>query len=110
MAKTENIILTNEAGESIKLSQVLETLNEKLTAYYIQSMSLSAEPGNKYIRLVTATSSGKNRSCYAFLDYKGNILKSAGWKAPAKHIRGTVFSQDMGWGKALGPYGAVYLR
>ncbi len=37
----------------------------------------------------------------------GDILKAAGWKAPAKHPRGSVFNSDPL--KGVGPYGADYL-
>jgi len=67
-----------------------------------------AEPGRKYIKLVVA--SGDQRSVYCFLDMEGNIYKAATWKAPAKYIRGSVFNPSYGWGRALGQYGAAYLR
>ena len=71
------------------------------------SVNLEAMLGSKYIRLVETRN---GRSVYCFLDYQGNIYKSASWKAPAKHIRGTVFDTNYSWGKALGTYGAAYLR
>ena len=69
---------------------------------------LTAEPGRKYIKIVVAT--GGSRSVYCFLDMKGNIYKAASWRAPAKHVRGSVFDDHYSYGKALGPYGAAYLR
>lgn len=71
---------------------------------------IEAEPGRKYIRLVMCHPFGGHRSAWAFLDFQGNIYKTDGWKKPAKHIRGTVFDKDYSWGKALGRYGAAYLR
>lgn len=71
------------------------------------------EFGKKYIRVVgqkTRDTSGFSRSVYCFLDYYGNIYKSATWKAPAKHIRGTVFDKDYSWGISLGRYGAAYIK
>jgi len=38
----------------------------------------------------------------------GDIHKAAGFKAPAKHARGSVLSDDMH--KALTPWGIVYLK
>lgn len=71
---------------------------------------LELEYGRKYVRIVMVHPRGGGRSAWAFLDYKGNIYKTASWKAPAKHVRGTVFDKDYSWGKALGRYGAAYLR
>jgi hypothetical protein len=38
----------------------------------------------------------------------GDIHKAAGWKAPAKHARGNVFTTD--FSKCLTQYGIVYLK
>lgn len=38
----------------------------------------------------------------------GDIHKAAGWKAPAKHARGSVFQDD--FGKCLTAHGIVYLK
>jgi hypothetical protein len=51
-----------------------------------------------------------HRSVYCFVDKtNGNILKSASWKAPAKHARGNIFSENNGL-ENMGPYGAAYLK
>lgn len=71
-----------------------------------------AEAGRKFIKLIEVRDSDNGpvqRSVYCFLDRSGNIYKAASWRAPAKHIRGNITDQ-MVWGKALGPYGAAYLR
>lgn len=104
--------------EPVKLNDMLQFLNK--TMYQSDKKDLpglckngpyrvvTAEPGRKYIKLVVA--SGGQRSVYCFLDMEGNIYKAATWKAPAKHIRGSVFDESYSWGKALGMYGAAYLR
>ena len=68
-----------------------------------------AEPGRKYIKLVVVSLAGDHRSVYCFLDRSGNIYKAASWRTPAKHIRGNI-TDEVVWGKALGPYGAAYMR
>ena len=61
--------------------------------------------GKKYAKVIT------NGSVYAFIDEHGNIYKPAGWKAPAKQIRGNIFNDDnYSIGKAFGRYGVAYLR
>lgn len=49
-------------------------------------------------------------SSYCFVDYEtGDVLKCAGYKAPAKHARGNIFDEKNGLG-SIGPYGPAYLR
>lgn len=61
---------------------------------------VTLEKGRKYHRIVTDTrnkETGKmfeQRSCGGFIDGEGNIYKSAGWKAPAKNIRGNIFNNN----------------
>lgn len=50
-----------------------------------------AEPGRKYARLVLAYGNSGSRSAMGFINLtNGDILKSDGWKAPAKHARGNI--------------------
>lgn len=69
----------------------------------------TTERGKKNIRIVTQDSNGNNRSAFCFIRIEdGAVLKSAGWKAPAKHARGTIFTntpKDYG----VDSYGANYL-
>jgi hypothetical protein len=111
--KLEDVIKFLEAKkqESTKarhpiLCRDVETGEEKMYE------TMSAEVGNKYIKVVVTHGpmSGGQRSVYCFFDFLGNIYKAASWKAPAKHIRGSVFDKDHSWGKALSDYGAVYLK
>ena len=46
--------------------------------------------GSKYFKIVM-NSGDNHRSVYCFVDKQtGDILKSAGWRAPAKGVRGSV--------------------
>lgn len=72
---------------------------------------LSYEVGSKYIRVIT--SNGTSRSVHSFIVRedgpkfkKGDILKAAGWAAPAKNqARGNIFGEyHTNW------TGADYLR
>lgn len=110
----------NENTEEIKLSEFLDFLNKVMAEYmaehkHVGTRVFTAEPGKKYIRIVdnhyyNENNNPTNRSVYCFLDFQGNIYKSASWKIPAKHIRGSIFDSEYSWGKSLGPYGAIYLR
>ena len=68
------------------------------------------DAGRRYVRIVTTSDGGNGqRSVYCFVDItNGDILKSASWKAPAKHARGSIFTPDNG-SKAVTPHGAHYL-
>ena len=67
--------------------------------------------GRKYARLVlSSTNGGTSRSVHCFVDMtNGDVLKSASWKAPAKHARGNIYNSDQGMG-CVNQYGAAYLR
>lgn len=72
------------------------------------------EKGRKYHRIVQDTRNKETgemfnqRSVAGFIDNDGNILKAAGWKAPAKGIRGNIFNNPE---KAIDQSGYVrYLR
>jgi len=59
--------------------------------------------GRKYVKII------RSNSVYAFVDMNnGDILMPAGWKAPAKHARGNIFSDDPLAGTDI--YGVNYLR
>jgi hypothetical protein len=71
--------------------------------------------GKKYARLVSHREGNREAggSAYGFVDLtNGDILKAAGWKAPAKHARGNirVGSVADGWNGACTHYGVAYLR
>ena len=75
--------------------------------------------GPKYVRIVktdgvspdrTAWEVGnQSRSVWGFVNLtNGDILKAAGWKAPAKHARGNIFAPDFDR-KRWSSYGPAYL-
>lgn len=69
--------------------------------------TLTAEPGRKNVRIVATGTGSRYVFCFVRIE-DGAILKAAGWKAPAKHSRGSIYvnaGQD-----AVGVYGANYLR
>jgi len=64
-------------------------------------------PGAKNVRIVS--SDGVSRYVFCFVRIEdGAILKAAGWKAPAKHARGSIYVNA--GADAVGDYGAHYLR
>lgn len=80
-----------------RLEDFITLMNEKIRPAFEERFSnLEYEPlqytlGRKYAKLV------QNRSVVAFIDMNnGNIFKPAGWKAPAKHVRGNLFNEETG--------------
>ena len=68
---------------------------------------LTLERGPKNVRVVREDG---QRSVFCFVNIAtGDVLKAAGWKAPAKHARGNIYDADNGVGR-IGPYGPAYLR
>lgn len=81
---------------------------------------IETEQGQKWVKFIKV-GHGNNRSVYCFVAVKdfadnkalgpvkmGDIHMAASWKAPAKHARGSIFSED--FDKCCGPYGVSYLR
>ena len=65
--------------------------------------------GRKYIRIVREQTKGEGRSVHCFVDVSnGDILKADGWKKPAKHARGNIYSDNPM--DAMDDHGAKYLR
>jgi hypothetical protein len=64
--------------------------------------------GKRYAKLIR--DDNVQKSVYCFVDLtNGNVLKAAGWSAPAKGARGNINNEDNGLGR-MSAYGAVYNR
>ncbi len=103
-----------EANPIVK--NFIKELNEFRKNYYEkanmpnQYSELTVEIGNKFIRLWQGT------GCWGFISRvdgdlkgspikKGDLLKAATWKAPAKHARGNIIDGSARYGV----YGPEYL-
>lgn len=98
-----------------KMDAFIKALQEKNDARMAASYPNLTPPKyeanwmKRYIRIETVEAHG-GRSAFCFIDpSNGDILKSASWKAPAKHARGNIHTPTHGV-EHLGPYGAQYLR
>ena len=70
--------------------------------------ALEAMEGKRYVRIVH--NDHGSRYCYCFVDKtNGDVLKSDGWKKPAKHARSNIWDADFGL-SGLSQYGAKYLK
>ena len=98
------------------VKKFIDEVNAKRLKYYTtadmvnQYQDLVVEIGNKYIRLWVGT------GCWGFISRvdgdlkgspikKGDLLKCATWKAPAKHARGNIIDGTARYGI----YGPEYL-
>ncbi len=78
---------------------------EKLPEISHYNRPTEFERGKKFARIVRVDVS--SRSAFCFVDLTtGDILKTAGWKAPAKGVRGHIRNGSAD----LTPYGAHYFR
>lgn len=93
----------------------------KMEAYYVVSHAargylpfqgaFEAEYGVKQVRIVIRDQT--SRSVYCFIDLSnGDILKAAGYKAPAKGKRGSIWNDDcdVGDGKPCDLHGSGLYR
>jgi hypothetical protein len=110
----ENSIPFNEA-----LSAYVKTVQAICDAYYaknypgstvVVSPLIVIEEGPKKVRIIKQEKIGTGRFVHTFIDKEtGDILKAAGWKAPAPNgKRGNIY--DINYPKCINEHGAEYLR
>ena len=96
----------------VRISQVHQIRNYPKC----QAPTFSVMLGKKFARIVrTDTSgdpksiwSGEQKSVHCFVNMEtGDVLKAAGWKAPAKGARGNIFDANNGLGR-MNEYGPEY--
>ena len=92
-------------------------VNKTIETYYAKHLTglqpefIQVDVGRKFIRL------WKGTSCWGFISRvddnlkggpikKGDLLKPATWKAPAKHARGNIIDGTAKWGV----YGPEYIQ
>jgi hypothetical protein len=94
-------------GFMSKANAMLKDYYEKKWPNGGPAPSLSYEQGLKYIRIVKDY--GNQKMSFCFIDKSnGDVLKCEGWKKPAKHARGNIFSAENGL-EGINAYGANYL-
>jgi len=71
---------------------------------------LSVMYGDKNARVVAQNADSTSRSCWCFVSLEnGDVLKSDGWKRPAKHARGNIRDEHKGM-KFVSHNGPAYLK
>jgi hypothetical protein len=96
-------------SESPAFCVFMDYLNQNMVRPFGYQV-FTAQFGSKYIRVVAHYHNpADGGSAYCFIERAtGNVLKTATWKAPAKHVRGNILEGPEKFG--LTQYGAVYLR
>ena len=105
VTKTEKTMTKNGLSFDDAMDNLLVKIQEDYNKWGSRSginkkMDLSLKPGRKFIKVV------HNNSVWGFVAkvdgvhkglpmLKGDILKAAGWSAPAKHSRGSIFDSEM---------------
>lgn len=113
--------MTQQPVTEDRLNEFLFNLTEMYRLYYLSmgyqfaSPTFTAEIGRKFIRIVNVSGNGGGRSVYCFIERNtGDILKSAGWKAPAKGARGSIWNESCDVGEKDKPCnvfgGGLYAR
>ena len=70
--------------------------------------SLSLKPGRKFDKIMHGTScwgfvAKKNGEHKGIPYFTGDVFKAATWRAPAKHVRGSIFYDGSDWYAWTGP-------
>lgn len=115
---------TSDFGKALNIfrNKVQEQINQHFAARLpnLRPDVLVLDDGVKFIRVVKQRQDGGGRSAFCFVAKqdgqtkqlgaykKGDIFKTASWKQPAKHVRGSIFSEDFA-GYGVNTYGANYL-
>ena len=105
VTKTEKTMTKNGLSFDDAMDNLLVKIQEDYDKWGSRSginkkMDLSLKPGRKFIIVV------HNNSVWGFVAkvdgthkglpmLKGDILKAAGWRTPAKHSRGSIFDSEM---------------
>lgn len=108
----ENIKIDDEM--KARLEEFLTRLQTLINTHYekfdhVEAPMLEIDPGRRYLRIAIRRDDG-SRYVHCFIDTtNSDILKSEGWKKPAKHARANLNDDDYGM-SGVTVYGAVYIR
>lgn len=104
------LALTGDPKFLERLDEFVVALQAKITDHRKKNFPnlpipiISVENGVKNVRIVRDDGSQRSVHCFIQKD-NGDILKAAGWKAPAKHARGNIYVDLL---KGVTEYGAEY--
>ena len=87
-------------------SKSMSDIKKKMIGEFKDGIKL--RNGQKYIKVITGTSVwgfiAKSDGVHKGIPYRrGDVFKAAGWRAPAKHVRGSIFDDSTSWFSWTGP-------
>ena len=96
------------------LNDLLEGINVKYKSwntsktYKPDGMVLKVKPGSKFDKIIMDNSVwgfvAKKDGVHKGIPYnEGDVFKAAGWRAPAKHVRGSIYDTNTNWYAWTGP-------
>jgi len=89
-----------------KKEQLIKQFGQESFDRSFADETFSAEIGKRYVKIVLNVRGG--RSVYCFVEIAtGLVYKSASWRAPAKHPRGTIYATEFS-GYGVSQYGGIY--
>ena len=96
----------NDLLENIKVSYNKWTTWEKGKVDFANG--LSVKPGRKFDKVMNGSSVwgfiAKTDGVLKGVPYfVGDVFKAASWRAPAKHVRGSIFSSETNWFRWTAP-------
>ena len=93
--------------------EVLDSDNKRMKEIKTKSAikfkeGLKVKPGRKFDKIMHGTScwgfvAKKNGEHKGIPYFTGDVFKAATWRAPAKHVRGSIFDTNTNWFRWTGP-------
>ena len=109
IAESEDIIGSGNEFDS-SVDSLLKNINMKYHGSFPSNkdMELSLVAGSKFVKVI------HDNSVWGFIAKKdgehkglpmkvGDVFKPASWRAPAKHVRGSIFDTNTNWFRWTGP-------
>ena len=96
----------NKLLENIKVDYAKFMSNLEMVENF--NNGVSVKPGRKFDKVMHGSSVwgfiAKTDGVLKGIPYfVGDVFKAASWRAPAKHVRGTIFSSETNWFSWTGP-------
>ena len=96
------------------ISDLLIGINNKYKSwnpsktYKPDGLVLSVKPGRKFDKIISDNPvwgfvAKKDGVLKGIPYFTGDVFKAAGWSAPAKHVRGSIFDGSVSWYAWTGP-------
>tara|TARA_Y100000114_G_C11757934_1_gene327936 strand:+ start:1687 stop:2082 length:396 start_codon:yes stop_codon:yes gene_type:complete len=88
------------------LSESQKKIRQKMIDEFNQNLDIRV--GRKYTKVMTGSSvwgfvANSDGMLKGIPYFKGDVFKAAGWRAPAKHVRGSIFDTNQNWFRWTGP-------